>query len=101
MKPDASGDVAIHVSLKALVTCAISLGALISGAAWSVSATNTHVAEALVAIDRRDVSQDKLLGRLVDESKTNSSRIDVLSSRASRVESDVQELRRMYRGVAQ
>ncbi|HEX7386236.1 MAG TPA: hypothetical protein VF285_03035 [Castellaniella sp.] len=90
-------EVAIHVSIKALIACSISLGGLIAGGAWSISATNTHVAEVLASMERLDARQDVQLAKMVDATKANSARLDVLDSRASRLENDVNELRQRAR----
>lgn len=91
--PDLNRDVAIHVSIRWLIASMVSLCLTVAGGAWTISATNTHVVEVLANMEKLDTRQDVQLSKVIDATKANSARIDVLDSRATRVENDVQELR--------
>lgn len=98
--PDLSRDVAIHVSIRWLIASMVSLCLTVAGGAWAISATNTHVAEVLAGMEKLDTRQDVQLNKVIDATKANSARIDVLDSRATRVENDVQDLRQTMQRYA-
>lgn len=89
----------VHVSIRAVVLSAISLGTIVAGGAWNIAASNTHVAEALRAIEATDHRQEQVLQSTAVSSKANAARLDVVDNRISRLESDVSDLRQQQNKV--
>lgn len=89
----ANSEFVIHISIRAVVSSAIVIGSAIAGGAWSVASSNTHVSEALISLDRTNNRQEQVIQTTATVSKANAARLDVLDSRTSRLENDVNDLR--------